>query len=204
VLSTLLTRSALFLSSLLIMAGCSLTPDKHEQINRIGPRISLTGFSFTPPNGHWWRKVTHSKSELILFGKPYDSEHGRHSSAIVCGIYKGMDYSRDGDAFLQQIQNTLASDDAHPHYSNRQYRAEQIIQGGAECVLTSHIAQDDETVTSIGIPYTIHIDDLLCLHPTDAQLVVKLSVMQRVPPGTQTDDFSGIKERIFNSLEFSQ
>ena len=199
-------NNSFILLLLVLLSGCAATSEKQRQVqtNDESHRVELAGFSLIPPKIDGWRVVKQSKTELVFFGTPQESEHGKRSSAASGGIYKAGDYSRDAETFYRQINSVFAEDNKNPRYTDLKYKSKLIKQDGADCVFSARSSGDSEMLSANGEPYSLNIDELLCLHPHDERFIVKLNVMQRVPSGGQPEDLAGVMERMFGSLKFSE
>lgn len=174
----------------------------HQEFQKF--RLFRENYSFVPPSGDTWR----------LYGKTAESdvtlqEHG--SSPDEANTVFAVRYEVPVLANAQELVNLTVEAErknlGDPNrYTLTEHQVDAYMENDALCSLSRQVIEDKAALKRTGerTPMIREIMSLVCVHPSQSNMVVNLTYSHRYHAGYRDPKFIEKADAVFQSLAFSR
>ncbi len=166
------------------------------------------GFKFKPPTVGTWYRTPASEGNGYGFAKDvYNSAYKKEGITLLAvANYGRVDVKafrvEPKTANLNHFKEEKTKQTETGHLEKVKADFKQIKHLGADCWSYDITAKDKQTKSPTGGEMLVYTIGLVCLHPSDINLYIDMSMGQKIPAGSATVDLSKDEESFFKSLTF--
>ncbi|UCH48428.1 MAG: hypothetical protein JSU95_01005 [Betaproteobacteria bacterium] len=202
---TRLVRSGLFSFSTLLtvvllgaLTGCSIPGSPDPELSE---RLEQNGYSFMPPAETGWFITQRSANQVAIakLGKVEGQTYLIEGAPMA--VNELNEPSRLTDFVKQRDRRNFPG----PRFRLREHEVSQIRIAGAQCALSQVVAEDrdPETGTNVVTAMLIETVGTVCIHPTNTNVAITLTLSHRSFPEDQDRAFKAYAQSLLETQQFS-